>query len=295
MLHQQKIPLLTTGANGLVGSKFVEIFENQYEVQNLDLKHPTHPTDITKPNQVLQAFEESEAEAVIHLAAFTNVTAAWEQKGDKSGTAYQVNVDGTKNIVDACRNTGKFLIHISTAYVFDGENESLYTEDDQPNPIEWYGQTKWEAEQAVMQSEIGWSILRIDQPFRSDSFERPDVVRKIINALKKDRLPPQFTNQYFGPTYINDFSKVLDFFIRTKTQGLFHAASGEKWSPYEFAQLIKEAHQLDGEVKKGDLAEYLKTLNRPYQKNTAMSSEKLAKAIDFKLINIQEAIKTIEL
>jgi len=283
-------PLLATGISGLVGSKFASLYSNKYQVQNLDLNHSTQPTDITQYDQVLSALKASQADTVIHFAAFTNVTEAWKQQGDKNALAYQVNVVGTDNIIKACEQTGKFLIHISTAYVFDGNNSDLYTEDDKPNPIEWYGQTKWEAEQLVQSSKINWVILRIDQPFRSDAYPRLDVLRKVVQGLKENTLPPQFSNQWFGPTFIDDFAKVLDFFVRTKTTGLFHASSGEKWSPFEFANLIKNTFKLEGEVKAGDLESYLKTISRPYQKNTALNTKKLISAIDFELTPIKEAV-----
>lgn len=285
-----KTPILATGISGLVGSKFQQLYQEKYEVQNLDINHPVSPTDITKYDQVISTVSQSSANSLIHFAAFTNVTTAWEQRDNKNGLAYQVNVIGTQNIIKACQETNKHLIHISTAYVFDGESDDLYSEEDQPNPIEWYGQTKWEAEQAVMSSNINWTVLRIDQPFRSDTYERPDVVRKIINGLNNNSLPPQFSNQYFGPTFIDDFAKVIDFFIRKRMQGLFHASSGEKWSPFEFAQAVKTAHQLEGDINPGNLNNYLKTLNRPYQKNTAMSSNKLKQIIDFKMKTIKEAL-----
>ncbi len=290
MTNDSKIPILATGISGLVGSKFQQVYQDKYFIQSLDINHPTSPIDITNYEQVVSAITDSPAKTLVHLAAFTNVTAAYEQSGDKDGIAFRVNVLGTKNIVKACQVTNKHLIHISTAYVFDGENESLFTEADQPNPIEWYGQTKWEAEQAVMASDINWTILRIDQPFRSDIYERPDVVRKIINGLISNTLPPQFTDQFFGPTFIDDFAKIIDFFTRKRVQGLFHASSGEKWSPFEFANAVKSAHQLNGDVRPGNLDDYLKTLNRPYQRNTALNSNKLKNILDFEMNTIQEAL-----
>lgn len=288
-----KKPLLTTGVNGLVGSKFVQLYEDKYSLDSLELRHPTNPVDITDYQAVLKAFKKSEADSVIHLAAFTNVTAAWEQRGDKSGLTYKVNVKGTKNIIKACEQTNKYLIHISTAYVFDGDKKEKYTERDNPNPIEWYGQTKWLAEKAVMASNLNWAILRIDQPFRSDPFEKTDIAHRIIEGLKTDSLHSMFSDHYFGPTFIDDFAKVLDFFLRTKEVGIFHATSGEKWSDYEFAQAIKKSLDLEGTVKKGDLDKYLKTLSRPYQRNTSLDCAKLRKRIDFELTPIKAALKKL--
>ncbi len=290
-----KKPVLVTGANGLVGSKFTQMFVNSYDFHSLDISNPQNPIDITDSAQVLKALENSDAQHIVHYAAYTDVTGAWKQNGDKNGVAYKVNVGGTQNIVDACKKTGKHMIHVSTAYVFDGNKEDLYTEDDQLSPIEWYGFTKAEAERVITESEIDWTILRIDQPFRSDSQVRPDVVRRIATGLQEGKLYPQFTNHYFGPTFIDDFAKVVDFVIRTNTTGVFNATSGEKWTDFDFANLIKETFQLTGEVKPGDLNEYLKTLDRPYQKNTAMDASKLKSVLDFELLSVKDAHKIVVL
>jgi dTDP-4-dehydrorhamnose reductase len=288
-----KKSLLTTGLNGLVGSRFALDFADQYEFDSLDLRDEQQPTDITNYDQVIERFENSKADHVIHLAAYTDVTGAWKQTDDKNGLAYQVNVVGTKNIVKAAKATNKHLVYVSTAYVFDGNKEGLYTEEDKPNPIEWYGKTKYLAEKVIKQAATPWTILRIDQPFRSDEFEKIDTVHRIINGITGGSLYPQFTNHYFGPTYVNDFGKVMDFIVRTNTTGLYHASSGESWTDYEFAKLINETHNLGGEIKEGNLEAYLKSSQRPYQQNTAMNNEKLTKILDFELKTIKEAIKEI--
>jgi dTDP-4-dehydrorhamnose reductase len=290
-----KTAIIATGINGLVGSRFAELYTENYQLTALDLRSPTNPVDITSYEQVIKAIFQSPAEVVIHLAAMTSVDSAWQQRNDKKSLTYQVNVIGTDNVVRACQETNKYLIHISTAYVFDGTKIDPYLETDQPNPIEWYGQTKYEAEQLVIKSDLNWSILRIDQPFRLDSFEKKDVAHKIIERLQTNNLPPQFVNQYFGPTFIDDFARVLDFFVRTRITGLFHGSSGEQWTPFEFATLIKTIHQLPGEIRPGDLNEYLKTVNRPYQQNTALNCDKLKQVIDFELSSVEECVKKIKI
>lgn len=288
-----KQKILVTGANGLVGSKFTQMFAEQYEFQSLDISDKENPVDITNHSQVCSALENSDAQYIVHYAAYTDVTGAWKQNGDQTGIAYKVNVDGTRNVVQACEKTHKHLIHISTAYVFNGEKEGLYTEDDQLSPIEWYGHTKAEAERLITDSKIDWTILRIDQPFRSDTQVRPDVVRRIAEGLKTNSLYPQFNNHFFGPTFIDDFAKVVDFIIRTKTKGLFNASSGEKWTDFDFANAVNTTLNLGGEVKAGDLTEYLKTLDRPYQKNTAMDATKLKSVLDFELETVESALKKV--
>ena len=102
-----------------------------------------------------------------------------------------------------------------------------------------------------------------------------------------------FTDHFFGPTYINDFSKVLDWAIRTRTTGVFHASSGEQWTDFDFAKAVQDALKLPGEVRKGSLEAYLKTLNRPYQKNTAMNTQKLQSVLDFELTPIIAALSQL--
>jgi len=287
--------LLITGAQGLVGSRFVSDFGQSYAFDELDVHHPTSPVDITSFEAVLGAFQKSSAQSVVHLAAYTDVTGAWQQTGDKTGVAYKVNVTGTENIVKAAEATGKHLLHISTAYVFNGEKSESYVESDPVSPIEWYGQTKAMAEEVVMKSSAPWCILRIDQPFRSDSFVKPDAVRKIVNLIRTRPDAKLFNDHYFGPTFIDDFSKVIDWAVRTSASGIYHASAGEKLSDFEFGTLISDTLGLDLQFGAGSLAEYLKTSQRPYQKNTSLNIAKLQAAIDFELKTVKEAVSLVNL
>lgn len=284
------IPLLGTGLNGLVGSKFVTDFKDKYDFDNLDLRNALRPVDITNEKQVLSVVADSEAQFLVHMAAFTDVTGAWQQTDDVNGLCYQVNVKGTENLVKACAQTGKHLIYLSTAYVFDGEKKEMYVETDKTNPIEWYGKTKALAEEVIQDSDIDWTILRIDQPFRNDPFSKVDTLHRVLDGMRNNKLYPQFADHYFGPTYINDLAKIIDYVISQKVTGLYHASSGESWTDFEFAQFINQTFNLNFDLKSGSLAEYLKTSNRPYQKNTALNTDKLKSGLDFALKSIKEAI-----
>lgn len=287
--------IIGTGLSGLVGSKLVETYQDTYQFQNLDLSNPQQPVDITNLSQVQAALNNSDAQVVLHFAAFTDVTKAWEQRGDTTGVAYRVNVEGTQNIIKACEESKKHLIHISTAYVFDGEKEELYTEEDAMHPIEWYGQTKAWAEEAVMAATSPWTILRIDQPFRSDPFPKLDLVHRLIKGFQESSLPPLFTDHYFGPTYIDDFVRVVEWVIRTRSTGLYHASSGEMWNDYDFGVQLQETIGLEGEVRPGKLDAYLQTLQRPYQRNTALNCTKLFAELDFKPKSILTALSEIQI
>lgn len=283
--------VIITGANGLIGSACREQLQSTYSFTTFDISDPQQPVDITNTDSVIKSVSLSTATHIIHFAAFTDVTTAWNQSGDKNGAAYKVNVTGTQNLVDACNATGKHIIHVSTAYVFDGEKAEPYTENDKPNPIEWYGETKALAEQYVQEHANSWTIFRIDQPFGPNKFAKLDLAHKIADALQAGTLSPQFEDHYFGPTWIPDFIAIIDWAIKNRVKGLYHASSGESWTNLRYAQKIAEILKSPQQVETSKLTDYLKKNNRPYQKNTALNCEKLSSNIDFKLTPISEALE----
>lgn len=265
------IPLLLTGGSGLVGSRLKQLFRDTYRIKNLDLDSQI---DITDFDSVDQAVKQSEAEVLVHLAAYTNVSAAYEQLNNLEGPCYQVNVTGTENVAKAAAKYDKYLIHISTDFVFDGKKTEPYTEEDDPNPIEWYGQTKYMAEQKVWELTENWLILRIAYPYAANP-SRPDFVHKIIDKLQAGSLPPQFTDHTITPTYIDDLAKVIETAINNRPQGIYHAVGSSWHTDFDLTNLIKKTYALPGEVKPGKLDDYLKQVPRPYQRTMKVSNAKL--------------------
>jgi dTDP-4-dehydrorhamnose reductase len=289
-----KPTIVITGGKGLIGSVFVTEFADSFNFVHLDVSDPVHPVDITDQIAVIRAVEQSGAAAIVHLAAFTDVNAAWEQSGDTSGLAYRVNVTGTRNIAEAAKQLHIPLIHLSTAYVFDGKHTEPYPESAAPNPIEWYGQTKAMAEEVVQSMSSPWCILRIDQPFALSRPVRPDVVRRLSEKLLAGTAPPQFVDHTFGPTVIEDLAIVLAWVIQTSQVGLWHATANEQWTDFEFAKSAQAALNLPGIVHEGSLAAYLQSTNRPYQQNTALDSSRLHKAVPFTMRTVGTALASIE-
>ncbi len=265
--------ILGTGLSGLVGSKFVDLYKERFEFQNLDL---SEGVDILNEAQVDDAFAKSDAKAVVHFAAFTDTQKAFEQQGDKEGPAYKVNVLGTRTIASAAAKYGKYMIHISTAYVFDGKKVGKYVETDQTSPIEWYGQTKVWAEEEVQKICTDYSILRIDRPYRMDEFPKLDLWHKVKKQLEEGTLPPQFADTSWTPTSIEKFSAILAWVAEQTPQGIFHTTTEQEFSDFTFAQAVKEYYKLDTPIQEGSLTEYLTTHPRPYQRNTSLDTSKLA-------------------
>lgn len=269
--------ILGTGLSGLVGSRIVEL-NSDYHFTDLSLDTGV---DILKPETIEPFFQNFIGDTILHLAAFTDTNAAWDQKEDKSGLCYQLNVVGTQNIVNLCQKYGKYLIHISTDFVFDGTKEGQYTEEDVPNPVEWYGQTKCEAEKIV--GTINSSIIRIAFPYRSQFKPKTDIIRKIISKLSAGETVTMFTDQLTTPTFIDDIAIGLQKIIEIKPAGVYHLVGSSAQSPYDMAKLIATTFGYDQDlIKPSSLTDYSKTSQaRPYAPNLALSNQKFATEFNF--------------
>jgi len=283
--------IIGTGLSGLVGSRIVELLSDKYNFVDFSLDSGV---DITDKSLLRKAFQENkEAQVVLHLAAFTDVNKAWEQRGDKNGLCYKVNVIGTRNIAELCAKYDKYLIHISTDFVFDGKNPPTggYTEEDKPNPIEWYGETKYWAEKEVEKSQVKHCIARIAFPFRTNFPKKLDLVRKIIKGLKENSLPPMFADQIITPTFIDDIAHALGSLINRSAQGIYHLVGSTSLSPFELAVQIAEVFGFNKRtIKKASLEEYFEKGGRPRQKNLALSNKKLKKELRVEMKRLPEAL-----
>jgi dTDP-4-dehydrorhamnose reductase len=283
--------IIGTGLSGMVGSRFTELFKNEFSFVNLDL---TTGIDITKPEPVATALAKYPPGIVIHLAAFTDVSRAYQEKNNKKGQVYQVNVVGTKNLSRACLQFGHYLIHVSTDFVFDGKKNTPYTETDKPNPVEWYGQTKYWAEELVQKSGCRHSIVRIAFPFRAKFEPKTDLVRNIIDKLKSRTLYPMFTDQIITPTFIDDLCQGLKLIIAQKPRGIYHLVGSSWLSPYEIARKISQVFQLKAEIKPGSFKEYLKQDPRPRQQFLKISNAKVKKELGITMSRFDSALETIK-
>lgn len=284
--------ILATGAVGLVGSRFLEMYKDKYEVANIDI---LSGVDITDKSSVEKFVTDHPADILIHLAAFTDTNKSWEEKGNTDGICYKVNVVGTKNLAEVCKDHGIHLIHISTDFVFDGTKDGAYVEDDATAPLEWYGETKAIAEEVVKDSGVSYTIVRIAYPYRANFDNKPDLVKKIRAGLESGKLYPQFSDTIITPTLIDDIARAFDKIIELKPQGVYHVTGSTSLSPYELAQKVAVAYGFSKEVvKEGSLVEYLKSASRPFAAKVAMDNSKAAKDLGLTFASIDEGLAEIK-
>lgn len=263
--------ILGTGLTGLVGSRFVELFESVYEFSHINLENGV---DILDKQSVFEIIASSDAKLIIHMAAKTNVDGCeLDRQKDKDAlsannftqiinekTAYAVNVLGTHNVIEACQKTNKKIIYISTDFVFNGRKKS-YSEKDLPDPLNWYAKTKYEAEKLVQNSSLDYIIVRLAYPYRA-FFERNDFVRGLISKLEKQEKIEMITDHIIVPTFIDDIGNALDVLIQKEENGIFHVVGSQSVTPYEAALKVAKEFNLDNSLIE-------KTTRRKYFANRA--------------------------
>lgn len=276
MQKKGRTKIIGTGLSGLIGSRVVELLQDAFQFIDLSLESGV---DILDADLLRRVFDQNDdATVVLHLAAFTDTKSAWNQRGNKSGPCYRINVTGTRNIADLCEEYGMHLIHISTDYVFSGAKKGKYTESDKPDPIEWYGETKYVSEQ-IAQSISSASIVRLSFPYRAVFRDKEDFVRRILNSILSGGAYPLFTDQTITPTFIDDIAFGMIYFFENTPQGIYHLVESSSHSPYQIGQTIIDSFVLDNPlIKTTSLESYVKSLprdSRPWQKNLSLSNERV--------------------
>ncbi len=284
--------ILGTGLNGLVGSRIVQLLSNKYEFENISR---STGVDIINKDSILSKVNNSDALVILHLAAKTDVDGCELDKflGEK-GETWKINVEGTRNIVKACEETNKKLIYISTDFVFDGVNPPAggYSEEDIPNPINWYAQTKYEGEKTVQAAKAPWIIARIASPYRA-RFERSDFARTILKRLRNNGKINAVTDHIFNPTFIDDVACALDVLIGSNSQGIFHIVGSQSLTPYNAALLIAKTFGFDQNlISKTTREEFFKDrAQRPFQ--LWLKNDKIEK-LGIKMKTFEEGLKNIK-
>ena len=223
--------LLVTGVKGQLGHDIVnECKEKNIEAVGVDIEE----MDITDAKKVAEVIKEGNYDAVIHCAAWTAV----DKAEDEVELCTKVNVDGTRNIANICKELDIPMMYFSTDYVFDGQGETEWKEYDERDPLNVYGQTKYEGELAVEALEKHF-IVRIAWVFGVNG----NNFIKTMLRLGKERGAVSVVNDQIGsPTYTYDLSKLVVDMIQTDKYGIYHATNEGLCSWYEFAcEIFKQA------------------------------------------------------
>ncbi len=225
--------VLATGAAGMVGSYLPEVFGDR-ELILTDKVGDFKRLDVRDRDAVMNAVVNSKPDLVLHLAAETDVDLCEEDPD----LAYHTNAIGTHNVALACQSTGSLLVYISTAAVFDGNKEQPYTEFDDTDASNIYGDSKLQGEKAVAALLNRFFIFRAGWMIGGGEKDKK-FVGVITKLILEGRNELQAVNDKFGsPTYAKDFLYGIKDVIETNCYGLFHMANSGCISRYDIALAI---------------------------------------------------------
>lgn len=245
--------VLVTGSEGQLGQDVILSLKNQ----GIDFLGADKDTmDITDSNKVHQVFKSYQPDVVVHCAAYTAVDQAEKDKE----VCYAINVLGTKNLALSCKEFKAKMVYISTDYVFDGEGEDPFKVTDQPDPINYYGQTKYEGELEVKNALSAYFILRISWVF---GLYGNNFVKTMLRLGKiKDEISV-VSDQMGSPTYTSDVAQMILNMIKTDDFGTYHQTNQGICSWAEFATAIFKKEGIDCKVNPILTKDYPTAAKRP--------------------------------
>lgn len=186
--------------------------------------------DITNATDVFQTVKQAKPDALINCAAWTDVDGC---EGD-TARAFAVNARGPENLAIACRDVDAAFVTISTDYVFDGNKEGFYTQEDEPHPISVYGRAKLEGEQRSQEANNASIIVRSGFIFGRGG---KNFLSTIVDRARRNEQLKAITDSYGTPTYGRDLAQRLRELAVLKHPGIFHVVNaGEGASYAEFAR-----------------------------------------------------------
>ena len=244
--------VLVTGAYGMLGEDLCPVLEdNGYNVFETDVDI----LDITKPANIDKIFSIEKPDIVIHCAAYTNVDKAEED----FNTARLINAEGTENIAKACKKYDATMVYISTDYVFNGQGKKPYKPLDKTAPLNNYGLTKWEGEEAVRNNLEKYYICRTSWLY---GHYGKNFVETMISLANKPELKV-VDDQVGCPTWTVDLSDAIIKIIKNKPYGIYHTCGGGSTSWYGFAEEIFNQAGLNVNLKPCTTEEFPRPAKRP--------------------------------
>ncbi len=289
--------ILLTGANGFLGSYltdtlpekgFETIASGKGECRLAKRDHEKFQyisMDFTDPFAVHDVFEKFQPDIVIHAGAMTRV----DECELNQSAAYQVNVEGTVNLLLNAKEAGCFFVFLSTDFIFDGAR-GMYSEDDKPDPVNYYGKTKLAAEEAVMELIDDWSIVRTVLVYGKPLSGGQNILTTIKDKLDKGEEYKLVTDQVRTPTYVNDLANAIAVIASKQLHGIYHVSGKDVLTPYEMGLKLAKNFDLDAnKLIPVDASTFTQPALRPPR--TGFNIEKARRELGYEPISFDEGLK----
>ena len=292
--------ILVTGSNGLLGQKLVYALRNRKDVELIATARGENRVieqsgyvfetlDLTDESHVREVINNYRPDCIIHTAAMTNVDACELDPP----TCQLNNVVVIGYLLQACKPIGTHFIHLSTDFVFDGE-DGPYKETDKPNPQSVYAQSKLDSEKLVEESGLPWTVLRTIIIYGvTDDAQRSNVVLWTKNSLEQGKKITVITDQFRGPTLAEDLAEACIQAALRKAQGIFHISGKEVMPIINISYEVADYFKLDKSfIQPITTAELNQPAKRPLK--TGFIIDKAMRELGYKPHTLREGIQIVE-
>lgn len=244
--------VLITGSNGLLGQKLIERYQTTPAVQLIATargadRFPNQQgyvyesLDITVDSEVQTIVAKHKPDVIINTAAMTNVDAC---ESDKEGCD-KLNVEAVEFLVKACNDNGVHLVHLSTDFIFNGTHGPV-TEEEQPDPLSYYGHSKWKAEQVVIAKAKSWAIARTVLVYGIVSdMSRSNIVLWAKGALESGKSINVVSDQFRTPTLAEDLAQGCALIAEKRAQGIYNISGRDFMSVFDLVYKVATFWNLD--------------------------------------------------
>ena len=247
-----KKKILITGSNGLLGQKLVDLLISKPDITTIatascknrlpySAGYQYHEMDITNASEVDRVVGLTKPDVIIHTAAMTNV----DQCEMEKDACWRLNVTAVEHLINTCRKHDVFLEHVSTDFIFDGTS-GPYQEDAEPNPVSFYGWSKYAAEKAVISSGIDYAIARTVLVYGiAHDMSRSNIILWVKKSLEEGKAIKVVTDQFRTPTLAEDLAMGCFLIADQKAKGIFNISGKDFLTPYEMALMAADYFKLD--------------------------------------------------
>lgn len=289
-----KDKILVIGGQGVLGSRFVESAQGRYEVYSAyHVNRPPQekarqrlPLDVADRSATLEAIRSISPTLVVHCAGLIDIDRC---EGDRE-LADRVNVQGTRNVVDGCREAGAGLVYISSDCVFDGFKDSSYTESDTTNPLNYYGVTKVESERICLESGLSVFVARCSLMYGPRlGTQKHNFASWVISSLQAEQPIKALTDQFNTPALVRNAADVILKAVASGLKGIYNVAGPESLNRYDFVQRIVAKWSLDMNlVQPATASELFKGAPRPLM--ASLDTSKLRRELGVNPLSVADGL-----
>jgi dTDP-4-dehydrorhamnose reductase len=287
-----------TGSNGLLGQKLTNLLERDASVQlvataakplvNALVKGEFRMLDITDADVVSRTIQDTKPDVIINTAAMTQV----DQCESERQICWKSNVTAVENLVNASRQNGVHLVHVSTDFIFDG-TEELLDENAIPNPVNYYGESKLAGERVLLKSDIPWTIIRTVLVFGiTKDMSRSNVVLWVKKNLEQGKVIQVVNDQWRTPTLAEDLAMGCYLAAKKKATGIYNISGKDYLSIYDIALQTAAFFKLDSSlIKAVDSTIFTQPARRPLK--TGFVIEKARKELGYEPHSFEEGLRLV--